>query len=231
MCCKNPFSVSRCYGCPGTDWNSFTWRLDAPASRESFMWGDIERKFEAVSVAMLYPGTCACMWINYTGEVGRDTTGALNDALLWFPIASIGILRRERTATGYIWAFYLSRYEWNWTYFSGLWGVDGIVGWNWSAEGPGTVTCEQGSSYLAPGYPGYGVGFGWGLGYGYGFDPLYWGIGDGMSARYTLDGSFDCGGTNRFVRQDSSFSEIPEYIPDSYPEYLEVTKIALDRVL
>ena len=231
MCCKSPCSVARCYGCPGTDWNSFTWQLDAPASLASFTWGDLERKFEAVSVAMQYPGPCGCMWVNYVGEVGRDTTGDLNDAELFFPIASIGILRRQRTSSGYEWRFFLSRYSWDWTYWNGIWGGSGLAGWNWSSDGPGTINCDYGSSLVAPGYPGYGYGFGWGLGYGYGFDPLYWGIGLGMSTQYTLVGSFDCAGTNRFVRDDETYSDVEEYIADSWPEFLDVTRIALDRVL
>ena len=193
------------------------------------MWGTIERKFIATSVAMRYPGTCGCQWVNYVGEVGRDTSGAYNAAAVFHPIASIGILRRERSGDGYIWVYYLSRYQWDWGYYGGLWGNTGIVGWNWSADGPGGDVCDYASSYLAPGYPGYG--FGWGAGYGYGFNPLYWGIGAGMSTRYVLSGSFSCTGPNHFVRDDSPFGDDEFYIADSWPASLDVTRIPLDRVL
>ncbi len=229
MCRKSPCSVARCYGCPGTDWNSFTWRVTWPAAVASLTWSTVERRFEAYTAAMKYPGTCGCLWTTYGGEVARDLSAGYNSPDAWYPVASSSVLLRRFNGSGYTWRFELSRYSWDWGYWHSLYGADPFgSGWHWSNDGPQQPNCEFYGGRLPYGYPGYGVG--WGYGWGYGFDPYYWYIGAGHTAVYNLVGTFDCAGTNRLVRDDSAFADEETYVPDAYPAYIDVDRIPLDRI-
>lgn len=228
MCCKNPCSVARCNGCPRTDWNSFSWRMDSPASLTSFLWGSLERRFYAFSEVMRYPGVCPCVWVQYLGEEGRDTSGVYNPETAWHNIASSWVLSRQLVGDVWTWKLFCYRYAWDWTYYETLYGAGPYNSWFWGADGPGVYNnCGDGTTGdLAYGYPGYGYGWG-GYGYGYGFDPAFWSIGGGMATEYNLEGTFDCAGTNRFVRDDSQFVEDELYIADSWPAYVDLTRVAL----
>jgi len=227
MCCKTPCAVARCNGCPETNWNAFSWQLDSPASVTSMMWGTVERRFYAFSKVMKYPGTCPCVWINYVGEEGRDTGGVYNAAGDWYNIASSWILNRELVSGVWTWKLRCYRYSWDWTYYSSLYGYG--VGWGWDENGPGVFGgCQDGLGDAAYGYPGYGYGWG-GYGWGFGFDPAYWSIGAGMANEYILQGSFACNGVNRFVRDDTNLIAEPLYIPDSWPAFVDITRVALMR--
>ena len=227
MCCKTPCAVARCNGCPETNWNAFSWQLDSPGSLASFLWGTVERRFYVSSKVMKYPGVCPCVWVSYGGEEGRDTTGVYNAATEWHNIACSWILNRELVGAVWTWKLRCYRYSWNWTYYESIYGPGPYAGWFWNDDGPGVYDrCDLGD--VAFGYPGYGYGWG-GYGWGYGFDPAYWGIGAGMSTEYILDGSFQCKGTNRFVRDDTNLLAEPLYVADSWPAYVDLTRVALMR--
>jgi hypothetical protein len=190
------------------------------------MWGTIERRFLDVNRLMRYPGVCNCVWINYIGDHGRDTSGTYNAQAVWYDIASSWQLARLRTGDGiWEWVIYVSRFAWDWGYYHGLYGESGYNGWYWSELGPGSGNdCDNGAFYGA-GYPGYG--YGWGYGWGYGFDPAYWGIGVGWSAIYRLQGAFNCRGTNHFVRDDVVHQDDEGYEPHAFPAWIDVTREAL----
>jgi len=170
------------------------------------------------------------VWLSYEGEEARDTSNVYNNSSLWYPMASSWILNRQLVGAVWTWKLYCYRYSWNWAYYEGLYGAGPYNGWRWDADGPGVYgSCADGSGDLAGGYPGYGYGWG-GYGYGYGFDPLYWSIGSGFATEYLLDGSFKCkDGTNRFVRNDAPYADVIGYVPDSWPAFADISRVALMR--
>lgn len=231
MCgCNDPCKVARCPGCPETDWSSFTFRADQPASLESKVYSTVERRFDAVSTAMKYPGDCPCAWLHYVGDYGRDISGAYNENTLFFPIASISRLERIRSGTGFTWQYSIARYNWDWTYWQGLGFAPGS-GWNWNEHGPfgDSNGCVFGWGH-GWGFGRWGYG-GWGGGnYAWGFDPSYWYIGFGSVARYSLDGPFRCQGTSHFIRNDAFYAAQEEYDGDAFPAFVDITRIPRDTV-
>ena len=110
------------------------------------------------------------------------------------------------------------RYGWDWVYYESIYGAGSWNGWHWNEFGPGGYGhCQDGLGDAYQGYPGYGYGWG-GYGWGFGFDPAYWSIGGGMATEYILQGSFNCKGTNRFIRDDSR-----------YLAFVDVTRVPLMR--
>ena len=229
MCCKTPCSVARCNGCPETNWNAFSWRLDSPASELSMMWGTIQRRFVESHNVMRYPGVCPCLWISYLGDVGRDTAGTYNPATQWHNIACSWVLTRQLVGQLWTWKMTCYRYGWDWVYYESIYGAGSWNGWHWNEFGPGGYGhCQDGLGDAYQGYPGYGYGWG-GYGWGFGFDPAYWSIGGGMATEYILQGSFNCKGTNRFIRDDSRYLAEPLYVAGSWPAFVDVTRVPLMR--
>lgn len=228
MCCDDPCKVRRCHACPETDWGSFTFRADHPAAAQSLIWSTVERRFDAVSTAMTYPGNCPCAWAHYRGDWGRDITGSYHDDTLFFPIASISRLESVRLQGGYRWQYSISRYSWDWTYWNGL-GFTTANGWNWNPdEGPGH---ENNCEYFGWGFGRFGWG-GWGASsWAYGYDPGYWFVPNGQRAVYDLVGGFNCRGTSHFVRNDLAYASQPEYNGNAFPAFVDVTRIPRDTVL
>ena len=228
MCgCSDDCKPARCPGCPETDWNSFTFRCDVPAADVALIWGTVERRIEAHSAAMIYPRTCPCLWQSYRGEIGRDISGAYNADSKSYSIASISTLTRVRSGSTHIWRYTISRYGWDWNYWNSLnYAFDN--GWGWGPYGPyddanGCANWGYGWGFGVYGYGGWGYG-----GYRYGFDPAYWYIPHGYVASYDLVGNFNCRGTSHFVRNDALYADYEEYVPDAYPAYVDVTRIARD---
>lgn len=178
---------------------------------------------------MRYPGVCPCIWLQYLGDEGRDTVGTYQIDDNFYPIACSWVLHRQLVGDVWTWKLFCYRYSWDWAYYESIYGLS-YIGWGWSADGPCIYnTCGDGNSGdAAAGYPGYGYGWG-GYGWGYGFDPAYWSIGGGMSTEYVLEGSFSCRGTNRFVRDDSRYTSESLYVPDSWPAFVDLTRVALAR--
>lgn len=232
MCCDDPCKVARCPGCPETDWSSFTFRADQPAAALTFTFANLERRFDAVSVPMIYPANCPCAWVHYAGDFARDTGGVYNPNNKFFVAPSISRLERIRTATGFTWRYSITRYAWDWDYWFRLGLVNGS-GWNWGPNGPfgeDQNGCEFGWGY-GWGFGRFGYG-GWGPGgYRYGFDPAYWYYDFGMQAVYDLASPFVCRGTTRFLRNDAFYAGQEGYVGDVFPAFVDITRIPRDTVL
>lgn len=170
------------------------------------------------------------MWQHWKGDFGRDISASYNADSVWYPIAVVSKLERVRTREGHSWQYSIGRYGWDWSYWNNLDNVYG-EGWRWDQNNGPYVDadgCDIGA-YAAWRFGVYGFGPSV-AGYGYGFDPTYWYQDYGFAAVYDLVGPFNCRGTSHFVRNDSVFADVEQYVPGSWPDYVDVTRIARDTV-